>query len=386
MYNEYIGVGEAFDGKGTYIQENAERRMEYASRKARYSIMEQRKTIPAPFEKGVNFTNWLEFRTAEQIHPDFFTFQDFENARKLGCDVIRLPIHFEKICQEADGFRIPQKVLDILDHVAAWCAELKMYIIFDFHNDCSADSATHDDVDKILVPVWTQLASRYKDHSQYIVYEIMNEPHVISIERWNEILGRLFRLIRSIDEKHWIIVGGADWNSTAAMKTLPDFQDDRVIYNFHYYDPHTFTHQGAPWCHMERVLGIPFPYDAEKMPPLPENPTEVEKRCFDNYPVNGQLSAVIDCFDQYVEFSRERNAPVFCGEFGCLMTVPNDLRINWYRIVARLLAERGIARTSWDYFGGFGVFHRVPRGVRPQFPQDLNRELLSAMGLNADVE
>jgi len=348
--------------------------------------MRQMKTIPAPFEKGVNFTNWLEYRPAEQIHADMFTKQDFINAKKMGCDVIRLPIHFEKLCKEEDGFAIPQKIWGILDNVAAWVEELRIYLILDFHNNCHADSVTPTDVDKILEAVWTQLAKRYCDHSEYLVYEIMNEPHGIDIALWNSIIDRVFKMIRKIDKKHWIIVGGADWNSTAAMKTLPDFQDDKVIYNFHYYDPHTFTHQGAGWSHLERVLGIPFPYDPEKMPPMPENPTEVEKRAFASYPENGQLSRVVDCFDQYVEFSHQRNAPVFCGEFGCLMTVPNDMRVQWYRIVTGLLAERGIARTSWDYYGGFGVFKRVPWGTRPQFPQDLNRDILAAMGLNADVE
>ena len=346
----------------------------------------QLRPVPAPFEKGVNFTNWLEYRSAEEIDAQHFTRTDFENARKLGCDVIRLPIHFEKICHEADGFQIPEKILAILDDVTTWCEELGLYIILDFHNDCTADSATPPDVDKILIPVWTQLAARYKERPDHIVFEIMNEPHAIPIPRWNEIIWDVFCKIREIDQNHWIIVGGADWNSTAAMKTLPDFKDSRVIYNFHYYDPHTFTHQGASWCHMERVLGLPFPYDADKMPPMPENPTETEKRCFENYPVTGQLSAVVNCFDQYAQFSRERNAPIFCGEFGCFMTVPNELRIAWYRIVAGLLAERGIARTSWDYFDGFGVFNKVPRGVRPRFPEDLNRELVRAMGLNADVE
>ena len=347
--------------------------------------MEKLKTIPAPFEKGVNFTNWLEYRSAEQINADMFTRQDFCNAKALGCDVIRLPIHFERICRAEDGYIIPQKILNILDNVAAWAAELQMYVIFDFHNATHAESYTPADVENVLNPVWTQLASRYKDASPYIVYEIMNEPHGIDILVWNAIVERVFRLIRGIDREHWIIVGGADWNSTAAMKTLPDFQDDKVIYTFHFYDPHTFTHQGAPWCHMERVIGIPFPYDPQKMPPLPENPTEGEKRCFTQYPENGKLEKVTECFDQYAEFSLERNAPVYCGEFGCFMSVPDEMRVQWYRIVASLLAERGIPRTSWDYYGTFGIFRRVERGVRPRFPEELNRPLLSALGLNEKV-
>ena len=346
--------------------------------------METRKPIPAPFTKGVNFTTWLEYRPADEINAEYIVRQDFVNARKLGCDVIRLPIHFEKLCSEADGFKIPEKILQILDNAVHWSEEQGMYLILDFHNDCSADSKTPDDVDKILIPVWTELASRYKDYPDCVVYEIMNEPHAIDIALWNKIILDVFNRIRAIDKNHWIIVGGADWNSTAAMKTLPDFNDSKVIYNFHYYDPHLFTHQGASWTHIGRIHDIPFPYDKDKMPPLPQNPTDEEVHIFESYAVNGRLETVTNYFDQYADFSHERNAPVFCGEFGCFKSVPNDMRVNWYRIVAGLLAERGIARTSWDYYGGFGIFNEES-GKKPRFPEDLNRPLLAALGLNTDL-
>jgi len=351
------------------------------------------KTIAAPFSKGVNLTNWLEYRTAEEIDAGFFTRQDILNIRALGCDVVRLPIHFERICCEENGYVIPQKVLNILDDVAAWTEEAGLYLILDFHNATHAGSFTPVDVEKVLNPVWTQLAQRYAQAAGHVVYEIMNEPHDIDVEVWNQIIYRVFKLIRSIDRQHYVIVGGADWNSTAAMKTLPDFKDDKVIYTFHFYDPHTFTHQGAPWCNMQRVRDIPFPYEKEKMPPMPENPTEVEKRCFAEYPEKGTLQAVESCFDQYADFSRERNAPVFCGEFGCnAMCVGQKERVNWYRIVTALLDERGIARTNWDYYGSFGLFRAdwEKQGdsheyAAPRFPQDLNMELLEALGFNTKV-
>ena len=44
------------------------------------------KIIPAPFTKGVNFTNWLEYRPAEEINADMFTRADFVNAQALGCE------------------------------------------------------------------------------------------------------------------------------------------------------------------------------------------------------------------------------------------------------------------------------------------------------------
>ncbi|MBQ9855691.1 MAG: hypothetical protein IJO53_05810, partial [Clostridia bacterium] len=76
------------------------------------------KIIPAPFTKGVNFTNWLEYRSAEKIDENGFGKQDFLDVLALGCDVVRLPIHFEKICKEEDGYLIPEKILRILDNCA----------------------------------------------------------------------------------------------------------------------------------------------------------------------------------------------------------------------------------------------------------------------------
>ena len=348
------------------------------------------RAIPAPFTKGVNFTNWLEYRTAEEINPEYFSKKDFENVKKLGCDVVRLPIHFERICEGVEDYSIPEKIFAILDNVAVWAEELELYVIFDFHNATHVDSATSDDVERVLAPIWRQMAERYKNTSKYIVYEIMNEPHGIAIDRWNEIILRVFKMIRSLDKDRYIIAGGADWNSLHAMKLLPDFEDDKVIYTFHFYDPHTFTHQGARWCHMERVVKIPFPYEKSRMPELPENPTEDERRRFEAYPQQGTIEAVEQFFDQYVEFSRNRKAPVFCGEFGCYAPFASrDERINWYRIVTNLLEEKGIARTSWDYYGPFGIFSVDWSAIRAygkfpeiRFPENLDADIVKALRLN----
>ncbi len=350
------------------------------------------KAVSAPFKKGVNFTIWLEHRDAEHIQADFFDKSDFENVKSLGCDVVRVPIHFERFCNKENGYVIPDKILGIMDNIAEWSRELQMYVIFDFHNATDVDSRTSDEVEGILMPIWTQIAARYKDASPYVIYELMNEPHGIEIDLWNEVIERVFYKVQSIDPNHYIIVGGADWNSFAAMTTLPKFKSDKVIYNFHFYDPHTFTHQGASWCHMERVVGIPFPFDPSRMPELPEDATEYEKAKFENYPKDGTLEAVTGFFDRYAEFSIERNAPVYCGEFGCFSPFANhEERVNWYRIVAGLLEERNIARTSWDYYGSFGMFDfkKVDftlireKGIKVlKFPKDLDFEIVEALGLN----
>lgn len=357
-----------------------------------------KQAIAAPFSKGVNFTMWLEFRKADQVHEEMFTKKDFENVRKLGCDVVRLPIHFENFCDVENDYAIDSKILGILDNVASWAEELGIYVIFDFHNNTAADSCTSKDVEGVLTGVWTKIADRYKNRNPYIVYELMNEPHGIEITVWNGIISRVFEKVRTIDKEHYIIVGGADWNSFNGMKALPEFKDDRVIYTFHFYDPHTFTHQGASWARMDRITGIPFPYDEARMPELPPDATPEEREKIENYRNVGTIEAVTQFFDQYAEFSRERNAPVYCGEFGCFAPfAKREERVNWYTIVAKLLSERNIARTSWDYYGSFGIFdfkklmERYKSAVNkkpgaafkmPKFPEDLDKDIVKALGLN----
>ncbi len=351
--------------------------------------MNKLQAISAPFQKGVNFTFWLEFKKAEQVNAEMFSRKDFENVKQLGCDVVRLPIHFENFCTPEEGYMIHEKILGILDNCVRWATELGIYLILDFHNNTSADSYTRANVEELLNPIWTQIAMRYKDASEYVIYELMNEPHGIEIPTWNAIIERLHALVRGIDPKHYIIVGGADWNSFRAMKELPVFKDDKVIYTFHFYDPHTFTHQGASWCNMERVKGIPFPYEKDRMPALPEEPTALETDRFRRYPEEGTTEAVAEFFDQYVSFSLARKAPIYCGEFGCYAAYADPQeRANWYRIVTELLSERGISRTSWDYYGGFGIFRMTPGMFKehrfPQFPEDLDLPIVEAMGLRTD--
>jgi len=353
--------------------------------------MKQLKTFPAPFTKGLNLSRWLEKPTLDMVIADEFTRQDFANIKSLGCEAIRLPIHFERYCDASRGWAVPDRLWSILDSTLSWAEELGLYLIFDFHNATQVDTVTAADVESVLSPIWAQVAGRYRGASDLLIYEIMNEPHGIPIADWNRIAENIYRQIRAVDARRWLIVGGADWNSTAAMKTLPDFGDGRVMYTFHFYEPMAFTHQGAPWAHMERVRDIPFPYDPAKMPPMPENPTEREKMFWTEYPEKGTLEAVERFFDEYVAFSQSRHAPVFCGEFGTsAICAPQGERVKWYRLVSGLLEERGIARCSWDYYGSFGVFcNTYPEcgvTVKPTFPEGLNVPLLEAMGLHAPEE
>ncbi len=334
-----------------------------------------------PFHKGVNLTNWFQAASPRQIQFRKFTKQDFQNIKSLGCDVIRLPINLHAMTSGTPDYTLDPLFLSFLDQAVDWSEELNIYLILDNHSFDPAVS-TSPDIGNILIKVWPQLANRYKSRSDFLLYEVLNEPHGIADNVWGSIQQSVIDAIRNEDGKHQIIVGGVNYNSYTTLANLPNYTDTKLIYTFHFYDPFLFTHQGASWVEpsMIPLSNMPFPYKASSMPGLPNSlkGTWIEG-AYNNYAIDGTVAKVKQLLDIAVNFKNSRNVPVFCGEFGVYM--PNSMetdRVGWYKEVKNYLDQKGIPWTIWDYTGGFGLFEENSNEL---FEYDLNVPLLTSLDL-----
>jgi len=336
-----------------------------------------------PFSKGVNLTGWLQTSSVRQIQFTKYTKQDFINIKELGCDVVRLPINLHAMTNGAPDYTLDDLFYFFIDPIADWAEELEICLILDNHSfnpDISTDPAIED----ILIPVWKQMASHFKNRSSYILYEVLNEPHDISDDTWNTIQQNVINAIRSIDTKHTIVIGGAGWNSYHNLTAMPVYSDSNLIYTFHFYEPFLFTHQGADWTSpsLGPFSAVPFPFDAGLMPDLPQvlAGTWVAS-AFNDYNVTGTVASVQQQLDIAVAFKNERDVPLYCGEFGVYrINSDNDQRVNWYGVVSDYLTSHGIGWTIWDYQGGFGLFEK---GTNEFFDYDLNIAMVEALELNS---
>ena len=336
-----------------------------------------------PFKRGVNLTGWLQTSNAKQIQFTKFGKQDLVNIKSLGCDVIRLPINLHAMTSGAPDYTIDPLFFYFLDQIIDWAEELQLHLILDNHSfDPAVNTSAR--IGDILIPVWTQMAQHYKDRSDYVYYEVLNEPHGLSDATWNQIQQRVIDAIRAVDQKHTIVVGPAGWNGYNNLRYMPKYQDDKLIYTFHFYDPFMFTHQGASWVDpsMVPLAGVPFPYDAALMPPCPPElrGTWVDSSLA-NYKNDGTVQRVRQLIDIAADFQSQRHVSLLCGEFGVYMlNSDNDDRIYWYSVVRDYLEQKGFAWTMWDYKGGFGLFEK---GTGELFDYDLNIPLVDALGLVA---
>jgi endoglucanase len=336
-----------------------------------------------PFSRGVNLSMWFQESSPQQIQFSKYTKKDFEQIKSLGCDVIRLPINLHAMTGGSPDYTIDPLFFYFLDEAVNWAEELDMHIIIDNHTFDPAVS-TSPLIGNILVPVWKQMASHMKNRSALVYYEILNEPHGINEIAWNAIQKMVIDSIRSVDQFHTIVVGPANWNSYTSLAAMPAYADTNLIYTFHFYDPFIFTHQGASWASpsMVDLAGVPFPYNAATMPACPPSlaGTWIQNE-MNAYASTGTAAHVKSLIDSAVNFKNKRNVRIFCGEFGVYIpNSNNDDRTAWYEIVRKYFEEKGIAWTSWDYQGGFGLFEK---GTDEMFDYDLNIPLINALGLTA---
>ena len=54
--------------------------------------------------------------------------------------------------------------------------------------------------------------------------------------------------------------------------------------------------------------------------------------------------------------ARELGLQLYCGEFGCLPTVPRSERLAYYRDLVTTMESNGMAWANWEYKGDFGIF------------------------------
>jgi aryl-phospho-beta-D-glucosidase BglC (GH1 family) len=212
-----------------------------------------------------------------------------------------------------------------------------------------------------LTALWRRLAAHYATRDpERVFFEIMNEPEVNDAYRWEGIQARVAAAIREVAPKNTIIATGPNYSSIADLLTQNPLADGNVIYNFHFYNPHEFTHQGAGWGTGWWVYthGIPYPATESTMAELvKEVPDAANRFALENYWLDhwdGHRIRLL--IDEAAAWGHANNVPLICNEFGAYREHTDEQsRMNWIRDVRTALEADGIGWTMWDYRGGFGV-------------------------------
>ncbi len=336
-------------------------------------------TPDCPFARGFNLGGWFQGSSAREI-SNTYTITDLENMMAMGADLVRVPIDLHTMSGTGPSYTIHPILFLVLDQLVDWCEQLGMYVILDNHTHLTLDADPEKEVR--TVAVWRQMAEHFKDRSELVLYEILNEPVGLPTWEWGRIQQKAIDAIRAVDTVHTIIVSPAEMGSYNVLNDLPWYKDDNLIYTFHFYDPFLFTHQGTNWTDpsMASLGGVPYPYVASRMPAMPRSfsGTWLEQQ-YKWYHDAGNAASVANQISIPIRFGAQRRAPIFCGEFGVWQSGSDSAeRAEWYKDVRTLLEANGIPWAMWGYKGGFGIYRENSAGA---FPNDLDTAVVRALGL-----
>ncbi len=319
------------------------------------------------FQKGVNFGGWLSQCMPAKSHYDsFITEEDFRTCAEWGLDHVRIPVDFILLTDET-GSVYKEEGFAYLDKAVEWARKYSLNVIIDLHNTPGfafwlppekVTLFTDENTQEKFYSLWEQIAQRFADKSGTegkcnIAFELLNEVTDKSYSKpWNEVAEKCIERIRKIAPETWILVGSY-WNNS--IESLPDLDmpyDEKIVYNFHCYEPFLFTHQAARWVKM-------FPQDYKLKYPFTKKEYSDEGAKL-RYPLQEMFSNFKDeeildvklfekIFSDAVKLAEERNVPLYCGEYGVIENAELHSSLNWYAEINRAFENHKIGRAAWSY-------------------------------------
>jgi endoglucanase len=322
-------------------------------------------------KRGVNLSHWLSQDFGWAPKYTYINESDIQFIRSIGYDHVRIPID-EKEMWDESGKPI-DAAFQCLHNCLSWCAKYDLRAIVDLHiirahhfnaaneggvNTLWTDATAQDN----FVNLWVRLSGVLHSYpNDKVAYEILNEAVAPEHEDWNKLMNKAVAAIRALEPERMLIIGPNMWQIPQNLQYLRLPEGDRhIILSFHTYSPLAFTHHLASWTAVKYYTG-PVHYPGQVITDQdyakyvdPTNKELVNQIADARELFNKQR--LVDMLKSGIEFARAKNLQLYCGEFGCLPTVPRKDRLQYYADMISAFEENNIAWCNWEYKGDFGIY------------------------------
>jgi endoglucanase len=340
----------------------------------------------------------------------------FERIRAMGFDFVRLSVDPGPLLA-SDGSK-RQEALAVLEAAVRRVTAAGLKVVFNLHGVSQVPEygmeMIYDGADSEGVAAYRAMVV---DVAQMLVaigvedvaIEPYNEPayypcDASGTEDWQTIMADTVADIRAVSAELTVVATGACGGSITGLTDLdPWFDDPNLLYSFHMYEPHSFTHQrhddpesfasGLPWPAAEGsaelaiaglrasmdAAGIDMGSQARNILELQGAVTQYFAEDWGQAQLEARIREAVDWAESH-EVAPER---LFMGEFGAiLMTLDgrmgahNEDRLRYLAAVRREAEKYGFPWSIWEYSNPYGMSVILPTG-----PAEPDAELLDALGL-----
>lgn len=300
----------------------------------------------------------------------------FDGIKAAGFKSVRIPVAWSNLIGPAPGYAIHPDLMDRVEQVVNYALDNDLCVVVNIHWDGGWIRNFSTDYDATMTKyraIWSQVAGRFKDYDDRLIFESMNEEGCFD-DLWNrwggmpnqkekayEILNRVNQafvdLVRASgggNAQRYLLIAGYATDITATVDPLFKMPLDPAghsMVSVHYYDPPTFTllEEDADWGKAVYTWGTP-----EEVAKVKADMLKVKERFID------------------------RGVPVVLGEFGCSSNKDPASTHKYLTTVCEAANSLGIVPMVWDTGGIYdrnacafrspelgGAFARIAAGRGP---------------------
>lgn len=198
-------------------------------------------------------TSWGNVKTTKKLITE---------VKKAGFNTIRVPVSWGNHIDE--NGKINKAWLDRVQEVVDYAYDNDMYVILNVHHDNKTfplDEASEKETTKKYKALWEQIAERFKDYDEKLIFEGRNEPSTEGSpkqwvggtkEEWG-VINRMYKVFVSTvresggnNKTRFLMIAPYSATSTSleAMNALEIPDDDRIIVEVHVYTPYKLALDG----------------------------------------------------------------------------------------------------------------------------------------------
>lgn len=194
-------------------------------------------------------TSWGNPATTQEL---------IQAVKDAGFNAVRVPTTWER--QTDESYNISAEWMDRVQEVVNYAYDLDMYVILNMHHEeWYQPYADKEEISARMTACWTQIAERFRDYDQHLIFEGMNEPRWKNTQyEWNggndegrqvvNHLNKVFvdavRATGGNNQYRFLMVCPYAANSSEpALAALELPEDDRLIVSVHAYIPYSFALQ-----------------------------------------------------------------------------------------------------------------------------------------------
>lgn len=258
-----------------------------------------------------------------------------DKIKERGFKTVRIPVSWGVHVGAAPDYTIDQAWLNRVEEIVNYVLDNDMYAIVNLHHEDKWLITTYESEKKAteeLTKIWSQIAARFKDYSDYLIFETLNEPRLVGsssewtggtseardvINKYNLAAVNTIRNSGGNNAKRHIMIPthGASSLAAAVNDLVIPNNDSRVIVSLHSYSPYYFS----------------MPIDGTS-----------------SWGSDSDKSALDAEFDQiYNKFVKNGRAVVL-GEFGTINKKNASSRVAHAEYYAKAARARGITPIWWD--------------------------------------